>query len=93
MEVLRRGGQARLLLLDGKPKKAESVARKAVVLGPDFDRGYTMLGEALMVQGRQDEGLKELQRGVEVGQGYLRARLAFAFRLKSASRFDEAERL
>ncbi|HEX5719050.1 MAG TPA: protein kinase [Thermoanaerobaculia bacterium] len=82
--------QARLLLLDGKPKEAESAARKAVELGPDFDRGYTMLGEALMVQGRQDEGLKELQHGVDVGQGYLRARLAFAFRLKSSSRFDEA---
>jgi serine/threonine protein kinase/Flp pilus assembly protein TadD len=82
--------QARLLLLDGKPKVAESAARKAVELGPDFDRGYTMLGEALMVQGRQEEGLKELQHGVEVGQGYLRARLAFAFRLKSSSHFDEA---
>jgi tetratricopeptide (TPR) repeat protein/DNA-binding winged helix-turn-helix (wHTH) protein len=82
--------QARLLLLENKPKEAELAARKALGLGPDFDRGYTMLGEALMAQGRQDEGLKELQRGVEVGQGYLRARLAFAFRLKSASRFDEA---
>ncbi|MEA2560470.1 MAG: eukaryotic-like serine/threonine-protein kinase [Acidobacteriota bacterium] len=82
--------QARLLLLESKPKEAESAARKAVELGPDFDRGYTMLGEALLAQGRQDEGLKELQRGVEVGQGYLRARLALAFRLKSASRLDEA---
>ncbi len=82
--------QARLLLLEDKPKEAELGARKALELGPDFDRGYTMLGEALIAQGRQDEGLKELQRGVEVGQGYLRARLAFAFRLKGASRFDEA---
>lgn len=82
--------QAKLLLLEGKPKEAEQAALEAVEQGPDFDRGYTTLGEALITQGRLDEGLEKIRQAVDLDQGYLRARLVLAFRLKDAGLYDEA---
>jgi len=82
--------QAKLLLLEGKPREAEKAARRAVERDLDFDRGHTVLGEALIDQGRLEDGLAELRRGVAVGEGYLRARLVLADRLQDASRYDEA---
>ena len=82
--------QAKLLLLEDKPKEAERAARKAVEQDPDFDRGYTMLGEALIIEGRLEEGLEKIRQAVDLDQGYLRARLVLAFWLQAASRYDEA---
>ncbi|HYU34041.1 MAG TPA: protein kinase [Thermoanaerobaculia bacterium] len=82
--------QAKLLLLEDRPKEAERAARKAVEQGPDFDRGYTMLGEALITQGHLDEGLGKIRQAVDLDQGYLRARLVLAYRLQEASRYNEA---
>jgi serine/threonine-protein kinase len=82
--------QAKLLLLEDHPREAEQAARKAVRADSDFDRGHTVLGEAIIAQRRLDEGLDEIRRGVEVGQGYVRARLVLAARLQESSRNDEA---
>jgi serine/threonine protein kinase/predicted Zn-dependent protease len=82
--------QAKLLLLEGKPRDAEQAARKAVERDSNFDRGHTVLGEALIAQGQMDEGFEEIRRGVAVGEGYLRARLVLAAKLQEASRYDEA---
>ncbi|MFL6290122.1 MAG: protein kinase domain-containing protein [Thermoanaerobaculia bacterium] len=82
--------KAKLLLLEDKPAEAEKAARNAIDRDPNFDRGYTVRGEALIRLGQEDEGLKEIKRGIEVGEGILRARLAYGIRLSSASRYDEA---
>ena len=82
--------KAKLLLLENKPHEAEQAAREAVEQEPDFDRGHTLLGEALIAQGQLEKGLEEIRRGVAAGQGYLRARLVLAAKLQEASRYDEA---
>ena len=58
--------RAKLLLLENKPREAEVAARKAIERDPDFDRGYTLLGEALVTQGRLEEGLAECARDTVV---------------------------
>jgi DNA-binding winged helix-turn-helix (wHTH) protein/tetratricopeptide (TPR) repeat protein len=82
--------KAKLLLLESKPKEAERAARNAIDREPDFDRGYTVRGEALILLGQKDKGLEEIKRGTEVGEGYLRARLVYGIRLKQAGRYEEA---
>ncbi|HET9210964.1 MAG TPA: tetratricopeptide repeat protein, partial [Thermoanaerobaculia bacterium] len=82
--------QAKLLLLEDKPKEAEEAARKAIDRDPDFDRGYTQLGEALIKQGRKDAGFAELRRAADMKQGYIRARLTLAAKLQNAGRYEEA---
>jgi tetratricopeptide (TPR) repeat protein len=81
---------AKLMLLEGNPREAEQAALKAVEQGPDFDRGYTTLGEALISQGRLDAGLDEIRHSVDLDQGYLRARLVYAFNLQEAGRSEMA---
>lgn len=85
-----RVAQAKLLLLDGKPKEAEEAAHEAVDHGSKFDRSYTMLGEALIAQGRSKEGFEMLRTAVGFGQGFLRAGLVYAYRLQDANRLEEA---
>jgi serine/threonine-protein kinase len=82
--------QAKLLLLENRPKEAEEAARKAIERDPDFDRGHTQLGEALVAQGRKDAGFAELRRAADMKQGHVRARLILAAKLQDASRYDEA---
>ena len=82
--------QAKLLLLEGKPKEAEQAAQNAIDRGPELDRGYTTLGEALIDQGRLDAGLDSIRHAVDLDQGYLRARLVLASRLLDASEYDAA---
>ncbi|HEY2294238.1 MAG TPA: protein kinase [Thermoanaerobaculia bacterium] len=82
--------QAKLLLLENKPLEAEKAARNAIAQDRDFDRGYTQLGEALIAEGRLDEGLAELLHAAETRQGYVRARLVLAAKLQDAGRYDEA---
>src|SRR3954468_17736781 len=40
--------QAKLLLLENKPREAEKAAHRAIEQDPKFDRGYTQLGESLI---------------------------------------------
>ncbi|HEY3570183.1 MAG TPA: protein kinase [Thermoanaerobaculia bacterium] len=82
--------QAKLLLLEDKPREAEQAARKAIEQDGDFDRGYTQLGEALIAEGRKEEGFAALHQATETGQGYLRARLVLAAKLQDAGLYDEA---
>jgi serine/threonine-protein kinase len=82
--------KAKLLLLEGKPKDADEAARNAIDRDPDFDRGYTVRGEALIRLGQRDKGLEEIKRGTEVGEGQLRARLVYGNQLRQASRYEEA---
>jgi serine/threonine protein kinase/Flp pilus assembly protein TadD len=82
--------QAKLLLLENKPKEAELAARKAIELDAEFDRGHTLLGEALFAQGRLEESFVEFRQSTAVGQGYVRAGLVFAAKLHEVSRYDEA---
>lgn len=82
--------RAKLLLLDNNPVDAEKAAREAIRWDPKFDRGYTVLGEALIAQGKLDQGLDEIRRGTEVGDGYIRARLVLAAKFQEASRYPEA---
>ncbi|HBL29536.1 MAG TPA: hypothetical protein DD490_22100 [Acidobacteria bacterium] len=81
---------AKLRLLEDKPQEAEAAARKAIQQDPSFDRGYTQLGEALVAQQHLEEGLEAFRRGIDTGQGYVRARLVYAAKLQDASRYDEA---
>ena len=82
--------QAKLLLLENKPQEAELAAREAIEQDDGFDRGYTVLGEALFAQGRLEESFVAFRRSTEVGQGYVRAGLVLAAKLHEASRYDEA---
>ena len=82
--------KAKLLLLERKPEEAESAAREAIEQDPEFDRGYTVLGEALIRQGDQKGGLAEIKRGTEVGEEHLRARLEYGIQLKNAGEYPEA---
>jgi len=82
--------KAKLLLLENRRPEAEQAARKAIDLDPDFDRGYTQLGEALIAEGKLEAGLKELRHAAETRQGYVRARLVLAAKLQDAGRYEEA---
>ncbi len=82
--------RTKLLLLEGKPREAEQAARETIKRDSDFDRGYSMLGVALIDQGKLERGLAEIRHGVEVGEGFVRARLVLAAKLQDASRYDEA---
>ncbi|MFL6262086.1 MAG: protein kinase domain-containing protein [Thermoanaerobaculia bacterium] len=82
--------KAKLLLLENKPREAEQAAREAIDQDRDFDRGYTQLGEALIMEGRLEEGLTALRHAAETRQGYVRARLILAAKLQDAVRYKEA---
>lgn len=82
--------KAKLLLLENTPEEAEKAARNAIDREPKFDRGYTVLGEALIRQGDEKKGLEEIKRGTEVGEGYLRARLEYGIQLRKAGEYEEA---
>ncbi len=82
--------KAKLLLLEGKPAEAEQAARNAIDRDPEFDRGYTVRGEALIRLDQKDEGLEEIKRGTEVVEGHVRARLVYGNRLRRAGRYEEA---
>ncbi|MFP5284218.1 MAG: protein kinase domain-containing protein, partial [Thermoanaerobaculia bacterium] len=83
--------KAKLLLMEKKPEEAEQAALKAIDRDPEFDRGYTVRGEALIQQGQMEKGLEEIRRGTEVGEGYLRARLVRGFYLRRAGLRKQAE--
>jgi DNA-binding winged helix-turn-helix (wHTH) protein/tetratricopeptide (TPR) repeat protein len=64
--------RTRLLLLENKALEAEQAARQAIKQDPRFDRGYIVLVEALIAQGRLEEGFRQILRAGEVDRGYRR---------------------
>ncbi|MEA2560468.1 MAG: eukaryotic-like serine/threonine-protein kinase [Acidobacteriota bacterium] len=82
--------KAKLLLWENKPVEAEQAALQAIKRDLEFDRGYTVRGEALIRQGKKKEGLEEIKRGTEVGEGYLRAQLEYGIQLRSVGDYEEA---
>ncbi|HWN45138.1 MAG TPA: protein kinase, partial [Thermoanaerobaculia bacterium] len=82
--------KAKLLLFENKWVEAEQAALQAIERNPKFDRGYTVRGEALIRQGKKKQGLEEIKRGTEVGEGYLRAQLEYGIQLRNAGDYNEA---
>ena len=82
--------KAKLLLWENKPVEAEQAALQAIKWNPEFDRGYTVRGEALIRQGQKKQGLEEIKRGTEVGEGYLRAQLEYGIQLRNVGDYEEA---
>ena len=80
----------RLRLLEGDAPGAEEAARRAKEVAPDDDRGYALLGEALIAQGHVDEGLNQLRLGVTVGYGHIWARLTLARKLMHLGEYNAA---
>ncbi len=81
------GARGTLELIAGKPEAAEAAARRAVAVDPDDYQGYVLLGEALIAQGRIDEGLEQQRIAVEVGQGFLWARESLGYSLMNLGRY------
>jgi tetratricopeptide (TPR) repeat protein len=79
-----------LHLLAGEIEDAESAARSAREAAPEDYIGYTLLGKVLAAQGRMDESLVELRRGVDLAGPDVRARLILAGVLISAGELDAA---
>ncbi len=87
---LAHAARGRLLLLEGDASAAEGDARRAIELARDDFRGYTLLGEALLAQGRDDQAIVELRKGVAVGGANVRPRLALAKVLMNQRSYNEA---
>src|SRR5262249_11155123 len=63
---------------------ATEIGKKAVALGPDDATALTKLGYTVISAGRIDEGLKLLQRTVEIAPGDHLALGCFAYKLARA---------
>lgn len=85
---------AKLSLLEEKLQEAAEAARDAIERvpedAPESDRGHSLLGEALIRLEQIDEGLEELRRATDMGQGFVRARLVLASKLWDLGRLEEA---
>lgn len=85
---------AKLRMLKKDYEKAAEAARNAIELTPkedaESDRGHSILGEALIELGRTEEGLRESERAVKSGDGFVRARLVLAGKLWDLGRLDQA---
>jgi tetratricopeptide (TPR) repeat protein len=77
-------------MLDGDYAAAAQAAGRAVEAEPGNHLGYSLLGQALIAQGRVDAGLAQLRRGVEIGGDGVEPRLALARELIRTDRLDEA---
>jgi serine/threonine-protein kinase len=64
--------RTRLLLLENKAFEAEQAARQAIKQDPRFDRGYIVLVEALIAQGRLEEGFRQILHASEVDRESMR---------------------
>lgn len=89
--------QAWLLLLDGKSVEGEQLAREAIDIEPECawaemcDWAYVWLAEALWMQQRKEEAFAVLEKGVDVGGGYIRCRLKRAQLYAKSGKMREAE--
>jgi len=79
-----------LSLLEGESQAAEHAAGEVLKADPEDYRGYTLRGEALLLQDRVDEGLVELRKGVELAGTDMRARLTLARTLRHIGRANDA---
>jgi serine/threonine-protein kinase len=82
--------QAKLLILENDPKGAAEAGREAVKQGPEFDRGYTVLGESLILQKQLEPGLEMIRKGIQYDRGYLRGRLVLATKLWQDRQYEAA---
>jgi len=80
----------RLQLLEGDPAAAEAAARRALRQDPQDHEAHIVLGEALIRSDRTEQGMAELRRGIEVGEGHIWARSALAHALMELGEFDAA---
>jgi serine/threonine-protein kinase len=67
--VTHRTDVATSLLRAGRPIEAEAAARRSLALDPAYARAIATLGWALFRQGKVDEGLRSLERAVELAPG------------------------
>lgn len=94
---LAKAANAWILLIDGNIARAESLAREAIEIEPQCERGescdlaYLWLGEALWVQDRHGEALEILDQGIRVGDGHIRCRLKRAQLYEKFGQKREAE--
>ena len=79
-----------LSLLEGDGQAAEQAAGEVLTAAPEDYRGYTLRGEALLLQDRVDEGLVQLRKGVELAGTDMRARLTLARTLRHLGRTNDA---
>ena len=75
---------------DGDLRGAEQEARAAIARNPNYPRAYQALAECLTVQGRFEEALAEIKRGVELDPVALYINAAVAMAHYYAGRFDAA---
>ena len=79
-----------LSLLEGDGPAAEKAAGEVLKADAEDYRGYTLRGEALLLQDRSDEGLVQLRKGVELAGTDMRARLTLARTLRHIGRTNDA---
>jgi serine/threonine protein kinase/cytochrome c-type biogenesis protein CcmH/NrfG len=79
-----------LSLLEGDGQAAEQAAEELLAADPEDYRGYTLRGEALLLQDRIDEGLFQLREGVKLAGTDMRARLTLARSLRHLGRANDA---
>lgn len=60
-----------MYFLRQQTEKAEEMFKKALSLGPDSIPANYSLGTLLLLQGRQEEGIRYLTRGIELDPDYL----------------------
>src|SRR6185503_3934285 len=75
---------------DGDLRGAEREARVAIARNPNYPRTYQALAECLTVQGRFEEALAEVKRGVELDPVALYINAAVAMAHYYAGQFDAA---
>jgi TolB-like protein/Tfp pilus assembly protein PilF len=76
-----------LLVLAGRYTEAESEARRAIEIDPDFPHSRSVLGRALLGQGRYDEALEAFESRKGLGP---RSYADVAVALAAAGRIDQA---
>ncbi len=71
--------------------QAEEVLRKLLVLHPDDAGGHLQLGRLLLLDGKNDDALAELQAGLKIAPGEVGAQRDLADLYATMGKFDQAE--
>jgi TolB-like protein/class 3 adenylate cyclase/cytochrome c-type biogenesis protein CcmH/NrfG len=83
---------ARYLIYARRTEEAIEESRKALDMDPGFAYGWTTLGRAQLLEGRNEEAVESLQRGKEVG-GSKTFQAFLAYGLAAAGREKEARQI
>ncbi len=95
---LARAAESWILLLEGDLEEGERLAREAIEIEPECDRGqlcdlaYRWLAEHLLRQGLIEDAFEFLEKGTRVGDGHIRCRLKRAQHYLIAGQKSQAER-